>query len=122
MKRLQSDMQHKQSQFRHEIRKKEKENHKLKERLHVALTDRNKDKKLGEYKLILSNITCFTDMFRSSDYKASGRKRSNEMSHFSFALWCWHTHSHPFPPKQELQHGSTASTQNTMKGHGVSWQ
>ncbi len=48
IKRLQSDMQHKQSQFKHEVKKKEKENQRLKERLHGVLTDKNKDKKLGE--------------------------------------------------------------------------
>ena len=41
-------MQHRHSQYKHEIRKKEKECHKLKERLHIALTDKNKDKKVGK--------------------------------------------------------------------------
>ena len=48
-------MQHRHSQYKHEIRKNEKECHKLKERLHVALTDKNKDKKVGESFVIRYN-------------------------------------------------------------------
>ena len=40
-------MEQRTAQFKHEIKKKEREMGKLKDRLHKTLLDRNKEKKLG---------------------------------------------------------------------------
>ncbi|KAK7100327.1 afadin- and alpha-actinin-binding protein B-like [Littorina saxatilis] len=47
IKCLQSVMQHKDLQFKHELKKKEKEVNKLKDRLHQMLMDKNPDRKVG---------------------------------------------------------------------------
>ena len=41
-------MHHKDLQFKHELKKKEREINKLKDRLHQMLMDKNPDRKVGE--------------------------------------------------------------------------
>ena len=51
MKCLQSVMHHKDLQFKHELKKKEREVNKLKDRLHQMFVDKNPDRKVGECQL-----------------------------------------------------------------------
>ena len=51
MKKLQSVIQHHNAQYKHELKKKERDYNKLKERLQKLLTDRTPDRKVGKYYL-----------------------------------------------------------------------
>ena len=42
-------IQHRDTQFKHEVKKKEREINKLKERLHTLLVDKNQERKVGEW-------------------------------------------------------------------------
>lgn len=42
-------MHHKDLQFKHELKKKEREMNRLKDRLHQLLMDKNQDRKIGRY-------------------------------------------------------------------------
>lgn len=47
VKKLQSIVQHRDAQYRHDLRKREREMSRLKDKLHQLLTDKNQDKRIG---------------------------------------------------------------------------
>ena len=48
MKKLESIVKHRDTQFKHDLKKKEREINKMKERIHQLLTDKNQERRIGK--------------------------------------------------------------------------